>query len=284
MELGCAQRTPLQFMNTYDTTSYGDASMHYPLVSIHIICYNQEQYIRQALVSAVEQDYQNLEVVVADDCSTDRTRALIDEVIASYPSIRIIKLFNPHNLGITGNSNAGLTMCKGEFIAFMGGDDVLLPGKIKQQVQWFGEHEGAVLCGHDVDWIDQHGDWMHKRSSDFVPMLAGKGAAGFISNGTPFAATSIMVRRSRIPSYGFHPQLPVVSDWKLWIDVIGKEGHYGYIPGIWAQYRRHSRNVTAKRSWRITRDVFMTCILSLWHFRGRYFGAWLQYFMGRLPV
>lgn len=255
--------------------------MYEPLVSIHIICYNQEQYIKDALVSAIEQDYPNLEIVIADDCSQDTTRAVIDEIIGMYPMVRITKLFNPKNLGITGNSNAGLALCKGELIAFMGGDDILLPGKIKQQVKWFAEDERRVLCGHDVDWINQHGELLGVRSSNFVPMVSGKSAAGFIENGTPYAATSIMVKRSRIPTYGFHPRLPVVADWKLWIDVIGTNGVYGYIPGIWAQYRRHAGNVTAQRSWKITRDVLMTCALSLWHFRCRYCFAWVQYFARR---
>jgi len=257
--------------------------MYEPLVSIHIICYNQEQYIRDALVSAVEQDYPNLEIVIADDCSQDTTRAVIDEIIGIYPMVRITKLFNPKNLGITINSNAGLALCKGELIAFMGGDDILLPGKIKQQVKWFAEDERRVLCGHDVDWINQHGELLGVRSSNFVPMVSGIGAAGFIENGTPYAATAIMVKRSRIPSYGFHPGLPVVADWKLWIDVIGTDGAYGYISGIWAQYRRHSGNITARRTWKITRDVLMTCVLSLWHFQGKFTCSWLQYFFRRLP-
>lgn len=252
----------------------------WPRVSILVITYNQKDYIRAALESALQQDYANLEVVVADDASHDGTQAIIRELAERYPG-RLKPLYNPHNLGITANSNIGLRACSGEFIAFMGGDDVLLPSKITRQVAWFNEDERRVLCGHDVDWIDADGVPLGIRSSDFVPLHDGQGAAKFIRHGTPYSALSVMVRRTRIPKYGFHPSLPVVSDWKLWIDVIGMDGIYGYIPGIWAQYRRHGNNVTAKPSWKITRDVLMTAWLSLWHLRGRYLKDWLHYFLIR---
>lgn len=249
-----------------------------PKVSILVISYNQEDFIREALESALRQDYDNLEVVVADDASQDSTPAIIRELARRYPR-RLKPIFNPHNIGITANSNIGLRQCSGEFIAFMGGDDVLLPGKIARQVEWFAQDYRRVLCGHDVEWIDERGAQLGILTSNLVPVHAGEGAARFIRFGTPYTAASVMVRRSRIPLYGFHPALPVVSDWKLWIDVIGTNGIYGYIPGIWAQYRRHRKNVTAKRNWRVTRDILMTAALSLWHLRGRYLKDWLHYFL-----
>jgi len=252
-----------------------------PFVSVLIISYNQEQFIREALVSALEQDYENLEVVVADDASTDATQDIIRELAQRYPQ-RLKPIFNPQNAGITANSNIGLRQCSGELIAFMGGDDVLLPGKIARQVAWFAqEDERRVLCGHNVDWIDAEGASLGIHTSDLVPLRAGLGASGFIKNGTPYTAASVMVRRSRIPAYGFHPSLPVVSDWKLWIDVIGTDGTYGYIPGIWARYRRHDGNVTAKLNWKVTRDVLLTAVLSLWHLHGRYIKDWAHYFLVR---
>lgn len=249
-----------------------------PRVSILVISYNQEGYIREALESALAQDYANLEVVVADDASRDGTQAIIRELVQLYPQ-RLKPIYNAHNVGITANSNIGLRACRGEFIAFMGGDDVLLPGKIARQVEWFGQDDRRVLCGHDVDWIAADGAPLGIRTSDLVPLREGRGASGFIQNGSPYAATSVMVRRSRIPSYGFHPALPVVSDWKLWIDVIGTDGTYGYIPGIHARYRRHRDNVTARPNRRITHDVLMTAWLSLCHLRGRYLKDWLHYFL-----
>lgn len=254
--------------------------LEHPLISILVISFNQERFIREALESALEQDYENLEVVVSDDASSDGTRAIILDLAQRYQK-RLKIILNASNVGITANSNIGLRHCSGEFVAFMGGDDLLLPGKISRQAAWLVADERRVLCGHDVDWIDADGQLLGVRSSDRVPLSAGLGGSGFIRHGTPYAATSVMVRRSRIPSYGFHPSLPVVSDWKLWLDVIGKDGAYSYVPGVYARYRRHQDNVTAKPNRRIVRDVLMTAWLSLRQSHGRYLKDWLYYLLLR---
>lgn len=252
-----------------------------PLVSILIICYNQEKFIVDAVQSALGQNYENLEVVVADDASTDATQDLVLDLKKIYGD-KLVVHFNKKNVGITHNSNIALEKCSGDLIAFMGGDDVILPEKILRQVEWFKQDDLRVLCGHDVEWIDADSVSLGVHTSKFIPMCYGEGASAFIRNGPIFSATSVMVRRDRIPAYGFHPWLSVVSDWKMWLDVIGVTGLYGYIPGVWAQYRRHSKNVTGKLSLIIIRDIFLTAGLALWDFRGRYLQDWVVYFISRL--
>ena len=248
-----------------------------PLVSVLVICFNQEQFIQEALISTLEQDYSELEVVVADDASTDATRTIIAELAKKYPA-RLRPLLGEKNLGITGNSNRGLSVCKGKYIAMMGGDDVLLPGKISAQVAWLEEDHSRALCGHDVEWIDFNGNSLSVTSSQLIPMSSGCNASGIIRYGPPFAATSIMFRSNRVPEYGFHPRLPVISDWKMWIDIVGRDGCYGYIDGCYAKYRRHDGNVTANYNYRLFRDQLMTCFLSLYSLKGHYLIQWAQYF------
>lgn len=255
-----------------------------PLVTILVPCYNQVRYIREALVSALEQDYENLQVVVTDDASQDKTQEIILEVARDYPSDRLTVILNSTNVGVTENCNAGLQHCKGELIAFMGGDDVLMPDKISRQVEWFKENSSMVLCGHDVGLIDEDGNEIKSRFGKVGEFSSGKGAGGIIREGMPFASVSIMIKRSRIPPYGFHPAIPMVSDWMFWIDVVGRDGCYGYIEGEYAKYRRHSGNVTARTNWKIVRDVLMTVVLSLWNLRGRYIRDWAHYFLVQLSA
>jgi glycosyltransferase involved in cell wall biosynthesis len=209
------------------------------LVSIHILAYNQENFIREAVESALAQDYRNIEIVVADDASTDAT----PQVLAEYQrrDQRVIPVLGDTNLGITGNSNRGLAACSGDLIAFLGGDDVMLPGKISAQVQWFADNPEGVLCGHQVEVFYEDGSPSHPLIKH---MRSGRGAGAFIRDG-PYGALSIMVRRDRIPHYGFDQRLPTVSDQKLWVDVIREDGLYGYVPGTLSRYRRHPDNVTA---------------------------------------
>jgi glycosyltransferase involved in cell wall biosynthesis len=231
----------------------------HPLVSVAVIAYNQEDTIEEALDSALEQDYDRLQVVAADDGSSDAT----PKILASYQSRygkRMVALTGGKNLGVTGNSNRALWGCSGELVAFVGGDDVLLPGKVSAQVGWFGDNKERVLCGHDVEHFDPHGSrWLH--SERLAGPVEGAGPEAFIANGPVFVASSVMVRRESIPSWGFDERLPVVSDWKLWIDCLQHGRRFGYVPQVLGRYRHHEASVTIAKSDECWRDILVTLAL-----------------------
>jgi glycosyltransferase involved in cell wall biosynthesis len=210
-----------------------------PKVSILIICYNQENYIVEAITSAVEQDYANLEVVVSDDASTDRSPHIIREFAERYPG-RVVPVLNPVNLGITRNSNAGLRACTGDLIAFVDSDDILLPGKINAQVEWFSKEPLRVLCGHQLEVFYEDGSPSHLFTRG---LIEGRGAEPLVRT-IPFGKSSMMVRADRIPPHQFDEALPVVSDLLMWVEVVRSDGLFGYVPGVLGRYRRHSSNVT----------------------------------------
>jgi len=233
-----------------------------PKVSIHVIAYNQERYIAEALVSAVTQGYSNLEVVVSDDGSTDGTAAIIRELQVAYPG-RIIALFNEANAGITINANKALRACSGEYVAFLGGDDVLLPGKIAAQVSWFEEDARRVLCGHKTDVFYEDRSRAPKLDRDICREGVGPGL--IIRDGAPFCGSAVMVRASAIPAHGFDESIPIASDLLFWIDVLSAGGSFGYVDGVYARYRRHADNISARhgsmladveRSYRIVADKY----------------------------
>ncbi len=217
--------------------------MNLPLVSIMIITYNQIDFIHETLTSALEQDYTNLEVVVADDGSVDGTAEVIQEYAQKYPN-RLVSLVGGPNLGITGNSNRGLRACKGKYIALQGGDDILLPGKITKQVEWMEADERRVLCGHDVENFHTDGGKCFLRSRE-MPLQRGQGAKAYVRDHI-FLTTSVMIRADAIPSYGFDERLSYVSDNKLIVDCLANGGEFGYIDGVYARYRLHRNNITKK--------------------------------------
>lgn len=213
-----------------------------PLVSVLCVTYNQREFVDEAIAGMLAQDYPNLEIVVADDGSTDGTTDRLHEHAArSGGKLRVVE--GP-NLGITGNSNRGLAECRGTYVAITAGDDVLLPGKISAQVAWMEADRARVLGGHDVDVFDSDTGRTLYRWSERTPLPSGRGAEAAVW-GVPFCATAIMLRRAAIPAYGFDPRVPISSDWKLWIDCLHPDGAYGYVDGVLARYRRHGRNITA---------------------------------------
>lgn len=216
-----------------------------PKVSIIIISYNQQEFIAEAIEGAVTQAYDNLEVVVSDDGSTDNTQEIIKAFSVRYPG-RLIPLLNKHNVGVTANCNRALNVCTGELIALVGGDDVILPNKIASQVEWFGRMPHRVLCAHLGQNIYADGTLMHD-GSDRRPRKKFAGGFGPINiimrNFIPYP-TSVMVRASAIPAYGFDPEVTVASDFLFWIDVLAGGGEYGCLDEVFAHRRRHGNNVS----------------------------------------
>jgi glycosyltransferase involved in cell wall biosynthesis len=219
-----------------------------PLVSIMIVTYNQERWVEEAIHSAISQDYPNLEVIVADDGSSDGTKSIIQRIAAKNPR-RIVPILGSTNVGVTPNCNRGLRACRGRYIAFGAGDDILLPGKITAQVAWLEADAGRVLCGHDVEMIAEDGKFMDYYSSHYR-LRSGRGAGAVIRSGTPFPATSAMIRRQALPSAGFDERIMIVSDRKLWIDCLAEGGEYGTIPGVYSRYRVYEGSL----SQRVARD------------------------------
>lgn len=216
--------------------------MSLPLVSVCIIAYNQEEFISEAIESAISQDYGNLEVIVSDDGSSDGSAGIVSEYAANFPGV-VKPLISGPNLGITGNCNRALKQCKGEYAVFMGGDDVLMQGKISAQVEWLEFDERRVLCGHQVQVIYENNTPSHDLRKTYP---AGKGPEWLILNGTVYGALSIMVRTSSIPRKGFDSRLPLVSDHYMWIEclMVGG-GEYGYLKETYGKYRKHDRNITS---------------------------------------
>jgi len=224
------------------------------LVSVLIITYNQIDYIDETLTSALEQDYENLEVVVADDGSTDGTDKVILEYAEKYPN-RLIPLVGGPNLGITGNSNRALKACNGVYVALQGGDDVLLPNKISKQIKWFHQNKSAVLCGHKLYLINSISE---KFGTYTMKKRSGHGINKWLKYGTLYGATSVMVKKEHIPKYGFDERIQTSSDWKFYIDIIKNDkNYYGYVDEYLACYRVHDKNITKDKT-KTMKDVVTT--------------------------
>lgn len=114
-----------------------------PLISVIIPSYNREKLIVNAVNSVLNQTYQNLEVIVVDDNSTDNTKSAIE----SLKDQRVKYLKNEKKLGPSGARNVGIKVAKGEFIAFQDSDDEWLPDKLEKQMSLFEKKEyGLVYC------------------------------------------------------------------------------------------------------------------------------------------
>lgn len=211
-----------------------------PLVSVMIITYNQVDYLKEALDSVLQQNYENLEIIVADDCSTDGTAELLYVYKEKHPKKIFFKI-SKENQGITKNSNQAWFDCSGKYVAILGGDDLFFSGKIQAQVDWLEADTKRVICGHPVALCDGQSKIFGHRK---LHVLGGIGPKRWIEQGMLFPCSSIMLRRSAAPVKGFDERLPVVSDWKFCIDTLSNDSIYGCVNFTYGAYRRHLNNIT----------------------------------------
>ena len=119
-----------------------------PKVSVCVVTYNQEKYIRQCLQSIVDQktDF-DFEVIVGDDCSTDGTRAIVQEFANKYPDM-VKPIFHEKNIGGGKNYFCVHKSARGEYIAHVDGDDYCLPGKLQAQANLLNSNPHCNIVWH----------------------------------------------------------------------------------------------------------------------------------------
>ena len=241
-------------------SKFEDRSTSNPLVSIHIVTYNQVHFVHETLQSVLNQEYKNIEIIVADDGSTDGTAEVILEYGSKYPG-KVIPLVGGPNLGITKNCNRGLEYCRGNYVAFLGGDDVMAAEKLQIQVAYMEANPDVLVSYHNLEVFDSvSGRTTHllNRTGSYSG-----GCSGYIRRGCVNGGSSTMVRTACMPKSGFDLSMPVASDWFFWVQILAEtDGNIGYIDQILGRYRRHTQNVTSQSSpfsLQGTRDCITAC-------------------------
>jgi len=125
-----------------------------PLVSFCITTYNHEQYIEDCLLAAIKQDYTGeMEIVISDDCSTDKTWDKIQNIIEEFPNINIIANRNKTNLGIAKNTEKLWSLSRGEIIVTQDSDDISLPNRVSTLVNYYESYPDVVLIDSGYNFI-----------------------------------------------------------------------------------------------------------------------------------
>ncbi|WP_417533262.1 glycosyltransferase family 2 protein [Marinobacterium stanieri] len=119
-------------------------------VSVCVITYNQENHIAECLQSLVDQKIDfPFEIIVGEDCSTDRTRKIVEEFALKYPDL-IVRNYHDENLGAVQNAITTYRMAKGKYICHMDGDDGALPDKLSRAALLLDNNPNCVMATHNV--------------------------------------------------------------------------------------------------------------------------------------
>lgn len=142
-------------------------------VSVCVVTYNQELYIAQCLQSLVDQQTNfNFEVIVSDDCSTDKTAEVIKKFQERYPDI-IKPIFHKKNIGAFENFMFVHEQGRGIYIAHMDGDDYALPGKLQKQADYLDENSDCNIVWTHI-LLEQANGEKYKQNKEFIKFVTGK--------------------------------------------------------------------------------------------------------------
>jgi len=137
------------------------------LVSIIVPTYNTEKFIRQTIESVQNQTYQNWEMILADDASTDQTVSIIEEFAQKDNRIKLFKL--PENRGNGFARNAALEKATGKYIAYLDADDLWFPEKLEKQIQFLKANDLHFTFSF-YDSIDEEGNDLNRRVESPNPL------------------------------------------------------------------------------------------------------------------
>jgi teichuronic acid biosynthesis glycosyltransferase TuaG len=206
--------------------------------------YNCERFIAQAIRSVISQTYTNLELLIVDDCSTDKTA----DVVASFEDKRIHYQRNVHNLGAAMTRNEALKTAKGRYIAFLDSDDIWVPDKLEKQIAFMEQH-GYAFTFADYQIMQEDGSLTGKR----LHMPSRLTYNQYLRN-TAIGCLTVVIDRQQTGEF-MMPNIKSSHDMALWL-LIMKRGFDAYaIPECMASYRLVATSNTAKK-WKAAQDVW----------------------------
>lgn len=215
-----------------------------PLVSVICISYNHAPYITEALNSVLQQSYPNIELLIADDCSTDNSKIVIENWIRENPSISFFP--NATNLGNTKTFNNLLKKTNGEYIIDLAADDVLLPNCIEEQIQAFQNTNFsnlAVVYGN-LELIDERNQFISNHYTSNENPQSGDIYKMVIGLAPKICSVSSMIRKDVLESVGGYDENLSYEDLDLWVKV-SRNYAFQYIPKILVRKRELSNSLGA---------------------------------------
>lgn len=211
------------------------------LVSVFIPSYNYARYLGAAIDSIIAQTYQDWELVIVDDASSDDSPAIIERYRRRYPD-RIRSVLLDKNVGQSEASNIGFRMLNGEFIAPLAADDVARPERLEEGVAFLRQQPNVAAVFSRVGYINADG-----RPVPAIASIFNQGFADLrwrLLEGNFLCATTPLIRHSALREIGSANQsLGFVEDYDLWMRLLDRY-ELARVDNIWVDYRMHGENLS----------------------------------------
>jgi len=193
------------------------------LVTVICLCYNHEKYVVESLLSAVNQNYDAIEIIIVDDYSTDNSREVIKKWLVDYPEIQFIE--NKTNLGSTKSFNKALKLAKGDYIIDLACDDVLLQNCVSLQLKAFSKShfKNIGIVYGNAELINENGNFyfyyfpVDSSKKTIEKRETGDIYLSVITGGNSICSVSSMVKKSVFDTLNGYDENLAYEDLDLWI-------------------------------------------------------------------
>ncbi len=215
------------------------------LVSIITCVYNGQRFLEEALSSALCQSYENIEVIVVNDCSTDQSEDLVHGYSGDH---RLRYVRNSKNLGLAGSRNRAMELCRGRWVTFLDQDDRYLPNRVERFLDRAAQTQGASFIFSDAYLLDEKGERYGTITSRF-PFLANRdrvaAANGWlIRKGNFIATVASFIKKDLCDRVGrFDERFNFACDYDFYMRC-GRLTDVLYVPDVLSDYRLHSGQQT----------------------------------------
>lgn len=228
--------------------------MENPLVTIVIPAYNYQTFLPETLNSVLAQKYQNFELIVVDDGSTDKTKDVVAEFLAKDPRI---KYFYQSNAGLSAARNLGVKNANGAYIQFLDADDLLSDLKLSLQVEDM-EKDAHIDISYTMAcyFVDGNKEKLYKsinlNQDEWMPKLNASGyeVLEMLVKQNIMPVNSALIRASSLKKVGFFDMfLKSLEDWDFWISCAFKDFYFSFLPveGAFALIRIHKISMSQNR-------------------------------------
>ena len=206
--------------------------------------YNHEQYISEAIESVLNQTFRDIELIIIDDYSTDNSKQIIADYQKQDPRIRAF--FHQKNMGISKTMNGCLSEARGNFISFIGSDDLWVHNKLKKQLAILKRDAGKVVWS-EGEIINSQGLKTGKRVTEALnapPKKSGNIFQELLKEQFVFGQ-SLIFDAAFVKDLRFDEELKYVNDHRFLVD-LSANNQFLFMPEPLAKYRVHGGNVTFK--------------------------------------
>ncbi len=211
-----------------------------PLISVIIPAFNAELYIQEALESVCNQSYVNIEIIVIDDGSSDKTR----EIIERFEDNRI-RLISRENRGLIATLNEAIEISRGDYIARMDADDICLNERLDTQVKYLRKHHNIGLLFTSIEYIDENGKQIRKK----VSAKSRKLEPVELLFGCPVCHPTVMFDMTKLKKSDiqYDEAYCLAEDFELWTRLVSVT-EIGIINEVLFRYRIHPNSITSKNN------------------------------------